>query len=289
MPGSLPNTFNDNRSTPAPPAVVGFKISKPGFNAQTTSGSNMVFDSSWPSLPIAFTSTFANPFAGGATSTLTLNHNLNYPPLTFIWAYGPDPSGLIANSVTRRFLQKVNKTSVLFDTSTVDLFMQAFLNTATVIHVKCFQLDLSKDIDYTLAPGDTVKQPYDNNYGVRFVKQNKDINSKDLRDFAIHSRAQSPLIQAVKTQDTIVANTSGGSSVTVVQYTSKNVNPVWVYGFEKESDGSYFPAPYFSQANPRLFTNGFTSYEVYSSPALGATVVVLRDPMFAPTQTTVHY
>lgn len=274
--------FVDNIPRPAQDSTVGFKISKPGFNAVTTAGNNMVFNSSWPSLPIAFETTFPSPFTGGGTTTLTLPHKLKFPPLCFIWAYGPDPSGV--GNTGRRFLQTVDSTNVYFDTTTLTLQMQAFVNAATSINVKCFQLDLSRDIDYTLAPGDSFQSPYDSNFGIKVVKPNKNINSRDMRDFALHSRCQSPLIQAVKTQDT-----SSPSNPFTVQYTSTYAYPAWVYGFIKTAANRYQPAPYYAQAYPKTITDGFISNITYVGPDTGATLVILRDPMFAATLTTVTY
>lgn len=274
--------FVDNTPKPAPPSTVGFKLSKPGYNAMTTAANNMIFDSNWPSLPIAFSKTFDSPFTGGGVTTYTLAHNLKFAPLCFIWAYGPDPSGV--GNTCWRFLQKVDTTNVYFDTNTLNLPQQAFVNAATKIHVKCFQLDLSYDVDYTLAPGDTFQSPYDPNFGIKVALPFKDTNSRDMRDFALHSRCQSPLIMAVKTQAT-----SSPSNPTTVQFTSKYKFPVWVYGFIKNSNGRYQPAPYYAQAYPKTVTDGFVSNITYVGPDVGATLVILRDPMFAPTLRTVTY
>lgn len=286
----LPATYTDNSPTPAPLATVGFKISKPGYDANRAAGSNFVFDSSWPSLPIAFETTITNPITSGP-STATIAHNLGYPPFVMGWAYYTDPAGV---TVCRRFMPYANNQNIyLSGDATV-----AIPFNATKLKLRAFQLDLSRDIDYLLAPGDTFNLPYDPNYGVKVVKPNKDINSKDMRDFAVHSRCQSPLILAVKTQDTAPAVNNG-----VVQYTNKGKNPVWVYGFIKAGNGlhtslnvpvnTYIFAPYYSQAYPRTFTDGFTSYLQWVNSGTfsdnGATIVILRDPMFSATPVAVTY
>lgn len=287
--------YSDNANTPAPSSTVGFKISKPGYDATRSSGSNMVFDSSWPSLPIAYETTITNPIVGTG-NTLTIPHNLKFPPFTMIWAYGPDASGI--GNVGKRFIPYVNATNVYLNGNTVS--SPAF--TATVLRIRCFQLDLSKDINYILSPGDTFKAPYDPNFGIKVVKAGKDINSTDLRNFALHSRAQSPLILAVKTEATIPSANLATAIGNVIQYTSVLNYPVWVYGFVKIGAtvsgtlgipaNSYIPAPYYSQSYPKTTTDGFVSYLGYTSGANadnGASLVILRDPMFAATQTTVQY
>lgn len=289
MPGTLTSPYTDNKNTPAPASDVGLKISKPGFDARTTAGNNMTFDSSWPSLPIAFETVINNPFTGGATLA-TIPHNLQFPPFCMVWYYYNDASGI--NNVAGRFIPYSNRTNVYIYGNTSPFLSNPSI---TKLKIRAFQLDLSKDIDYKLAPGDTFNMPYDNNYGFKAAKQGKDITSRDMRDFTMHSRCQSPLVLAVKTDQT-------STTANVVQYTSQLAYPVWVYGFMKMgatgSSGIGVPlntyqfAPYYSQAYPKTFTDGFKSYLNWTSGVNGdngATLVILRDPMFASTQKTVQY
>lgn len=266
----LTSPYQDNALTPAPQADTGFKVSKPGYDVNRTSGQNMIFNSSWPSLAIAYEKIIPTP-----SGAITVPHNLKFPPFTMAWAYNPDPSGI--GNVGSRLFPTVDSTNVYLNT------------TAAKIIVRCFRLDLSRDIDYTLAPGDSFNGPYDPNYGIKFVKPNKDINSRDLRDFAVHSRAQSPLILSVKTEKTIPSANVGTGIGNVVQYTSKLKYPAWVYAYTKQSTGKYVFAPYYSQSYPRLFTDGFKAYIGYTGTDIGATIVILRDPMFAAQQTSIQY
>lgn len=266
----LTSPYSNNASTLAPVSTVGFKLSKPGYNALTTTGSNLIFSSSWPSLPIAFETTIISP------SNATVAHNLKFPPLTFIWTYSADPSGV--GTVSKRTIANVDSTNVYNVPTGV-----------TKVDIKCFQLDISTDIDYTLAPGDTFRSPFDPNYGIKVVKPNKNIGSIDLRDYALHSRAQSPLILAVKTQKTIPTANLGTAIGNVIQYQNPFKTPAWVYGFIKSSASKYTYAPYYSQAYPRTFTDGLLSYIGYTGTDIGASLVILRDPMFAPTLTTVQF
>lgn len=269
----LTSPYTDNATTPAPPATVGFKISKPGRDATRAAGQHFVFNSSWPSLPIAFEITLTAPFPASVA------HGLKFPPFTMMWATQSDPSGV--GTVGVRSIPNVDSTNVY--TGGV---------VGTKLKIRCFQLDLTKDIDYALAPGDTSNMPYDRNFGVKVVKAGKDINSRDMRDFAIHSRCQSPLVLAVKTEKTIPTANLGTGIGNVVQYTSKLNYPLWVYGFVRQASGIYRYAPYYSQAYPRVFTDGFKSYLGYGpsgSTDNGATLVILRDPMFASNPTTVQY
>lgn len=275
----------DNRTQKAVNTDVGFKISKPGYDAKRTVGQNLVFSSSWPTLSVAFEKTIPNPITSGF-ATGQVAHNLNFPPFTFVWAIGPDPSGLTGAVASRRIpdCADVDSTNVYLADNGSGIEAD-FLYTATHLHIKSFQLDLSKDIDYILAPGETFKTPYDNNFGVKFAKPNKLASSTDLRDFAIHSRCQGALVLAVKTQAT-----NDPANPTTTQYTNKFSTPVWVYGFTR-SGGRYHWAPLGGQAYPITQTNGFVTNLAYIGAAGddGVTLVILRDPMFAPNSIVTTY
>lgn len=279
--------FNDNRVQQAVNTDVGVKISKPGYNAQKSTGQNLLYNSSWPTLSVAFETTIPNPItSGGATGTV--GHNLKFPPFTFVWAIGPDPSGLTGAIASRRIpaCADVDATTVYLRDSGLSGIEDDFLYTATKLHIKCFNLDLSKDINYILAPGETFKTPYDNNYGIKMVKQNKDINSTDLRNFSVHSRCQGALVLAVKTQDT-----NDPANPTTTQYTNKFSSPVWVYGYVRGTNGRYKWAPLGGQAYPITKTDGFVTNLAYVGAAgdNGVTLVILRDPMFAPNAVLATY
>jgi hypothetical protein len=269
----------DNRAQNAVNTDVGLKISKPGYDAKRTFGQNLVYNSSWPTLAVAYETTITNPITSlGATSTVA--HPVGFAPFTFIWAIGPDPSGLTGAVCTRRIpgAADVDTGSVYLKDTGLSGLETDFLYTATKLHIKCFQLDLSKDIDYILAPGETFKMPYDNNFGFKVAKFNKNIDSKDLRDFAIHSRCQGALVLAVKTQAT-----NDPANPTTAQYTTKYTRPVWVYGFVRSTAGKYKWAALGGQAYPITRSDGFVTNLAYvgASGDDGVTLVILRDPMFA--------
>lgn len=277
----------DNRTQNAVNTDVGVKISKPGYDAKRTVGQNLVYNSSWPTLAVAFETTINNPLTGGGT-TATVPHPLGFSPFTFVWAVGADPSGLTGAVSERRIpgAADVDSSNIYLKTGGLSTIETDFLYSATKLHIKSFQLDLSKDIDYILAPGETFKMPYDNNFGVKMAKLNKSVDSKDLRDFAIHSRCQGALVLAVKTQDT-----NNPANPTTAQYTNKFASPVWVYGFVRGTNGRYKWAALGGQAYPITRTDGFVTNLAYvgASGDNGVTLVILRDPMFAPNAVLATY
>jgi hypothetical protein len=276
------STYVDNTPTPAPQSDVGFKISKPNFDASTSPPQDLLFSSSWPSLAIAFSTTITDitPYTDTAAG-YAIPHGLGFPPLAFYWAVTDVGGTAVPGTVYTRNIATVDSQYVYIG-----------YQTGTSLHIKAYNIDLRKDIDYTSYPGADQRQPYDANYGIKMVKPGKDINSKDMRDFIIHSRCQTPLVQAVKTE-----KTANPANTFIVQYTNKLAFPTWVYGFVREQSSASAPlsnadcfeyAPFDNQAFPKTVTDGFTSY-ILMSGSNGATIVALRDPMFAGASLTEQY
>lgn len=277
---------SDNSTTPAPSTAFGFKISKPTYNALYTSGKNYTFNSSWPSLQIAYQITIKSLSSYTFTYPYyIIPHNLGFPPFTFWWAVDTSSNG-ISNGYVKN-IASVDSTNVYLDTTQMP---NDFISTP--VNIKCFNLDLTKDIDYTYLNGDFTTTVYDPNFGMKISKVGKSTSSIDLRDYTVHSRALSPLVLAVKTQKTLTNTVNVDGSYTI-QFTSKLNYPTWVYGFVGNTSSKLYQfAPLYSQAYPRTFTDGFVSSLAYGptgSTDNAATLIILRDPMFAPTTVDVQY
>lgn len=248
----------------------GFKIAKAGFNVQTATDYELLFNSSWPSLAIAY-STTVTTIPGGVGH---VSHPLGFPPFTMAWVV---ENGI----VTRRHFPQVSDTTLYF----TDI---AAIN--ATYFVECYNLDISKQATYAfIAPPPAQLGVYDNNYGVKFAKSGKSPNSKDLNDFIFHSRAQSPALLAVVTDfDQIPAI---GNAQTITYSNPQNYIP-WAFGYEQDSDGIWTFAQPYSQAIPRLFinlidNNSFTL--TCSSTASAGSLIMLRDPLFVAQETDIIY
>lgn len=243
----------------------GIKISKPGFDATTAADADLLFSSSWPSLPIANEATFT-----GQSSSFTFEHGLGFPCFAIIWEI--TSAGLSSQRYLTR--TRTDSTYVYIDSPT----------STNSYHVKCYNIDLSTSVEYPLLNTSSVDRPYDPSYGIKIAKEGEDIDSSDLRDFILHSRAQSPLVLTVQT--------ASGVSTTNT-YNDPQGYTSWVFGFTRTSGGIYTHAAYYSQAYPRLFittTGGTNTYSITtSSTDDSSTILVLRDPMFAPTNLNVTY
>lgn len=272
----------DNAKGVAATADVGIKISKPGYGAKTAADANLVFSSSWPSLTVAFTKQQSY-----SATNLAIPHGLTFPPFTMAWVIDTtlEQSSYAAPSKgAMRFFPDVDSTNIYIPGGT-SAGNNGFQTTSSVIHIKSYNIDLSKDVDYPLLQTTNgFVGAYDSNFGIKLAKPNKTVTSVDLRDYIIHSRCQTPLIMAVKTQATM-----NPANSQTIQYTNKLGYPSWNYGYTKTSAGRYHNAPFFSQAYPRTNTDGITTSVNWAFTDIGATIVVLRDPLFPTNEVDVSY
>lgn len=280
---SVPTTYKDNIATKPAVSNAGLKISKPGFNANTAADTDLIFSSAWPSLPVAYQTNVP-------IGTNSVNHGLNFPPFTMVWAITTTHNNHTwSSAVTFMGIPSVDSTIVdLANSQIVGLEGQFYSQVAC--HIKCFNIDLTKDIEYPQLPNKAYVTQYDPSYGIKVARPGKSTLSKDLRDYVLHSRCQSPLILAVKTEKTYNPANSLTPPAGVVQYTNKQNLQTWNFGFNKTATGKYLYAPLYAQSVPRTFSDGVTSYVNYDGATYtGATLVVLRDPMFPPNVVSASY
>lgn len=256
----------------------GIKISAPYYDVDTAGDINLMFSSSWPSLPVGFEKTFT---LLNTDYPKLVPHGLGFPPLAMGWY--KDPS---SNRAVPHYNIQVDKTNLYIYN---DLNFGA--GQTCTYAVKAYALDISKNATYPfIQQPQGIQTTYDPNYGIKLSKEGKSANSKDLRDFIIHSRTRSPLIlnvQAVNDQTT--------------DQTLKYLNPggyvPWVFGFGSgyvisTTTPVYTPAIVGSQAYPRLLidkTTGEMSVSSIHTQGGLASLIVLRDPLFAGQQVNVSY
>lgn len=255
---SLPiTTLTDNTTNLLPIADYGLKVSKAGFDALTAQDNDLLINSSWPSLQIVK--------VVNSTDTTPIAHGLPYPTLAVLLVTGSAYFGTGMRPLN------TDSTYVYPDAGTVVIY----------------NLDITKDIDYpyTSKPKTTIS--YDNNYGIKMVKKGSDITSTDMRDFILHSRCGSPMVLAVKTEETVSPD-----NPTYIQYTNNLGYPSFVFGYvENEFLGSgvYQVAPPGGQAYPITFSNGTTSYVRIGVLGARGSLIILRSPMFSSNPVEVTY
>lgn len=250
---------------------VGIKISKPQFDARSAGDSDLVFSSSWPSL---FQIGTYFQYLGGVSSA-TLTHDAGFAPFTLGWH-------LFTDGTTVMCFPNVSTTNISL--------VGGSPNPATFdfVDIVMYNVNLAEDKEYPLIrEPSTVSGPYDNNFGIKLMKSAWapfiDRYADDLNFYLLHSRAQSPMVLAVKTEASAVGQT--------ITYRSPLNETSWVFGYVKQADGTYQVAPYYSQAYPKTTIDPISrTYSItWSGTDIGATLVILRDPMFSGTSIEATY
>jgi len=259
-------TYLDNTSNLQDLNDFGLKVSKIGFDALTAGDKDLIYNSSWPSIQIVKVIPFD-------ATVFSFDHGLGFPPLAILIRQTDNfyVGGVMINL-------PCDESKIYIPTN--------YTGSGTII---IYNINISVDVEYpyTTQTGGNISYDYD--YGIKMVKQGIDINSEDMRDYILHTRCGSPLVLAVKTQDT--CNTSNPS---IVQYTSKIGYSTLNFGYIRiiaDSYGSvsyygtkrYYAAPLQSQSYPRTITDGVTTYVTFGTISDGGTIVCLRNPNISTT------
>lgn len=265
---------------------VGIKIAKPFYDVNNAGDTDVIFNSSWPTLQIISEKT-VEITNNGTNFSARAEHNLGFPPFVCMWGIYAD--GSIMRLVDIEKIGGALSTTTITNTiATVSGLSSATGFNMTHVHFKFYNIDLSKDVEYPFIQQPTQQILTDRDFGIKLAKEGKDINSEDVRDYILHSRCQSPLVLAVKTQESGTASTTGGS----IEYKSPYKFPSWVFGYVR-SGNTYKTAPYFSQGYPSItiYPNEYRYMIEWENSAGddGATILVLRDPFFAGTGVEVTY
>jgi hypothetical protein len=165
-------------------------------------------------------------------------------------------------------------------------------------YIIVYNLNISVDIEYPYTTQSGGNTTYNYDYGIKIAKPDKNIESTDMRDYIMHTRCGSPMVLAVKTEATIHPDNIGPvvAGANVIKYTHNLGYPTLIFGYIKVDSGGtyglisytgkylYVPAPLQSQAFPITFTNGIETFIGYdTSVAVGASIIVLRNPSIAAT------
>jgi hypothetical protein len=281
----------------------GIFITEVGASVPTAADYQYVFNSNWPSLQCAFDSLTSLSPGGSAT----LAHNLGFYPFTLGWLLQNGVSMGRIFAFSENFEGYQTNVTMTFDKTNVYL-----TNNDTVtwsVNVKCYNLDITTQANYTLPQFPAAKQPYDNSVGIKVTKFNKQITSHDLRDFILHSRAQSPAVLAVVTQaSTLLPGATQGVIAYLnpanTAYTGTTALPYipWAFAFVFSGSTYYGLAPGFQQSGAEfqldqningafgitVSGNGAVLTSTNPSSFVGS-LVVLRDPLLVASATEFIY
>lgn len=265
---------------------VGIQISQPFTSVENAADYQFLFNSAYPSVAIVYEETVTTTLTS-TNYTPTITHNLPYPPLVMMWT--------TINGVNLDFrVPHITTTQAYADAVTYGSFTDPTTgepfgtDVVATFHFKCYNIDLTKEREYEFikVAGDSVN--YDPNVGMKIVKEGKDIDSTDLRDFILHTRAQAPLILSVITEASQREVTPG--YLYEISYTNPAGYMAWVFGV---ADTTFTPGVYdwaniFAPSPPGLFIENSQTFKVQYTGTKAA-LVVLRDPLFAATDIDVSY
>lgn len=275
-------------SNSAPQTNFGIKIARSGYNALTAPDYGLLFNSSWPSLAIAFETSLT---VAQAKSSGGINHNLNFVPLTMVYiSYNGQYLGRLTGSDV-----EITTTSILF------IISSGTLNSDALLTIRCYNVDIATEAAYpNPQPAfQNATAGYDPNFGFKVAKPNKNIESRNLNDYIIHTKGQSPAILNVATENGSYQMTSSDSSLWPFGSVPSNGWELIVYPLQT----SYIPwfvsylnlgtdtyAESAAQAvyyDPTYETNGALIINITTTGS--GTLVVMRDPLFYPTPVEASY
>ena len=257
---------------------VGIKISQPFYDIKTAGDSQLIFNSSWPTIAVAFEKTLYASQVDFDNPDYPIAHNLGFSPFTVAWATKASDGSV------NRFIGAQMDNSNIYPQWSASL---------TAFHIKCYNIDLGTTKTYPFISSPTTAGAYNQDFGIKLAKQDKLLSSTDLRDFILHSRAQSPLVAYVGSGDVSV---DLGASLREISFTPTTTTALWAFGYQQSTiNNRWIYAPYNSQSPPRTFitqnSNGTYTYKVqyFSTSGQKGCLIVLKDPMFAATDVRATY
>lgn len=274
----------------------GIKITQAGFDVRYAADYQLLFNSSWPSLQCAFDTTVTI----AANTNLTITHGLSFVPLTLAWSLqnGTSLGRIFAPSGNFEDPDLIN-VGIIFDKKNV--YLSSTASSAMTINVKCYNVDITRAVDYTLPQAAVVKGTYDPNFGMKVVKYGKSIGSPDLRDFILHTQAQSPALLSVVTEK---STKLAGATAGVIAYLNPAHYVPWTLAFYSSDGVTYQGLAPGSQQTGAIFKlvkdiNGYYGLTVTGPGAVlnintlgtGAkgTIVAIRDPLVVSDKLQVTY
>ncbi len=276
------------------------RVTQVGVSDPYAADYQYVFNSDWPSLAVEFETLVTVPYVDGFVKQ-TVPHPLGFYPLTMGWTLLNGVSIGRTFGASGQLSGPQNDVKMTFDNKNLYFVNQGIYNQVTyTISVKCYNIDISKAVDYTLPQFPTVKSRYDPSTGIKVNKFNKSISSNDLRDFILHSRAQSPAVLSIVTQ--VSKYPAGGK---YIGYNNPAGYIPWVLAFVggPGQNDVYTPLAPGAQQQGYLFglqsatqaiSLGETqaliqgSFLVNPNSNFGS-LVVLRDPLVVPNTLQVNY
>lgn len=260
----------------------GIKVSQLGYNVLTAADQNLLFSSSWPVLKIDLTASVT--ISAGAT--VTVPHNLGYPPLFF----SKVTDVTISNTTVQTYV----------DSSNLYLVSGSASSQAVRYYICRNPLNTNYQSPNVSSAQTALTAPYDPNYGIKITKPNKDIHSTDLRDYTVHSGTRSIMVEAIVSGSINTAPTLPGGGFSTIFYKSDLPYSALFMGYWSSDNVNWYFLNGFNQSGPKT-TRATATDDTYQEliwivpgslityPNQWGSLYVFKDPFLANPPTQVVY
>lgn len=245
------------------------KLAQAGFDVKTAGDENLIYSSEWPLLEIYKQDSVTYDVT---QDTILTKHDLGFPPVFWYFSNMSESawqgSGALNQAKRAEFFGPVGDGTLGIDGGQLT-YKAGFPFTSGVarIYYYIFALDLTKQFDAPIIKVGALAGGNDGNHVFKIAKHGKNVASKDLSDYIIHSRARSPLIHSV--------NPSNGSVKNFVVNHGLGYTPMF-FGYVK-NNGKYSLLQT-GQGGSSSFLSDEKNITFNDNGGKELTIVVLKDP-----------
>lgn len=246
------------------------KLAQPGFDVLTAGDENLIYSSKWPLLEIYKQDTAT--LIANQNSVIT-THDLGFPPVFFYFANVPESAwqnfGPVGFKRRAEFFGTIGGGTLGCDEGQITHTRQAGGSTTGQVqfYYYIFALDLSVQYDAPIIKVGSISGGNDGDFVFKIAKEGKDVDSNDLSDFVLHSRARSPLIHSV--------NPTPGAVKDFVVRHNLGYNPMF-FAYQK-LNGKYTMIPTGVGGTTSLSSDE-NKITFQDSGAKELSIVILKDP-----------
>lgn len=254
------------------------KLAQPGYDVKTAGDENLIYSSQWPLLKIYRQDSFTIP---NIRTTITVAaHDLAYPPVYWFFANTNIVSWdnlTISQDNRSEFFGPIGDGTLSISSTNLIYTANNFPSAAgsAKLYYYIFALDLTKQYNAPIIRIGDVRAGGRTSHVFKVAKAGKSVDSKNLDDYIIHSRARSPLIHSVNPG--VVSEDVGGNSKAFTVYHNLGYVPMF-FAYTKNTDGSYTLLPTGSGGSTILKSDEFIVRFQEAVSGRNLTIVVLKDP-----------
>lgn len=247
------------------------KLAQPGYDVKTAGDENLIYSSNWPLLEI-----YAQDSAtlDVTTNNLLARHDLQFPPMFWYFANTDvtawENFGNILPARRSEFFGPIGDGTLSMDAGKLQYKANSFPLTAGIVRLYyyIFAVDLTVQFNAPIIKVGSIAGGNDDTFVFKVAKNGKDVNSNDLSDYVLHSRARSPILHSVNPSPGVVRQFIVNHGLGYV--------PMF-FPYVKNADGSYTLLPTGLGGTSNL-TSDEQNIIFNDTGGKELTIVVLKDP-----------